>query len=121
LLDDDAGGIDGGVGFAEGGDDAFAAAFGWAEVNEKDLVFGVVDDGGEGGTAADEIGGGELALEYGVLEVVAEGAHGLEYLAETFVVGDVVADEIGATHENARGARIDNGRKGRARLEEKCP
>jgi hypothetical protein len=96
--DDKTGRVDVGVGEAERGDDAVATPFGRPEVDEQDLVFVVVDDGGQLGAAADEVAGGELALENGVLEVVSEGAHGLENLAEAFVVADVVADEIGLSH-----------------------
>lgn len=96
--DDDAGGVDGGVGEAEGGDDAVAATFGGAEVDEEDLIFGVFDDFGEGGATADEVGWGELAFEDGELEVVAEAAHEFEDFAEAAVVADVVADEVGLAH-----------------------
>ncbi len=95
---DDTGGVERGVGEAEGGDDAVAAAFGGAEVDEEDLVFVVMDDAGEFGAAANEVAGGELAFEDGVLEVVAEAAHRFEDFAEAFVVGDVVADEVGLAH-----------------------
>ena len=87
-----------GVGLAEGGDDALAAAVAGAKVDEEDLVLAVVDDAAELLAAADEVAGGELALEDGELEVVAEAAHGLEDAAEALVVGDVVADEVGGAH-----------------------
>lgn len=58
----------------------------------------MVDDFGELGAKAGEVGAGELAFEDGELEVVAPGAHGLEDAAEAFVVGDVVADEEGVAH-----------------------
>lgn len=96
--EDDAGGIEVGVRFAEGGDDAVAAAGGGAEVDEKDLVFEMVDDAGEAAAAGGEILGGELTLEDGELEVVSEGAEEFEDLAEAFRVGDVVTDEIGGAH-----------------------
>ena len=96
--DDETGGVEVGVGLAEGGDDAVATAFGGAEMDEENLVFVVLDEVGEEGAAADEVGGGELAFEDGELEVVAEGAHGFEDLAEAFVVGDVVTDQVGLAH-----------------------
>ncbi len=98
VSDHDAGRIEVGVGLAESGDNAVAAAFGGAEVDEEDLVFVVVDDGGEFGAEADEVSRGELALEDGVLQVVAVAAHGLEDFAQAFVVGNVVADEEGFAH-----------------------
>jgi hypothetical protein len=72
AVDDDAGAVEGGVGLAERRDDAVAAAFGWAEVHEDHLVDLVVDDAAQAVAAAREVGGGELALEDGVLEPVAE-------------------------------------------------
>ena len=67
-------------------------------MDEQNLVFGVLDDAGEFGAAADEVGRGELAFEDGVLEMVAETAHESEDFAEAAVVGDVVTDEIGLAH-----------------------
>lgn len=90
--------VDGGVGQAEGRDDAVAAAGGGAEVDEEDLVFVVLDDFAENVPALGEVDGRELALEDRVLQVVAEVAHGLIDPAEAFVVADVVADEIGVSH-----------------------
>jgi hypothetical protein len=96
--DDDAGGVYGYVGQSERGDDAVTAAVGGAEMDEEDLVFIAMDDLREIVAAADEVGLGELALEDGELEVVAVVAHGLEDFAEAFLVGDVVADEVGLPH-----------------------
>jgi hypothetical protein len=98
FSNNDAGGVNGGVGEAEGGDDAVAAAFGGPEMDEQDLVFGVFDDAGEFNAAADEVAGRELAFEDGVLEMVAKTAHEFEDFAEAAVVGDVVTDEIGLAH-----------------------
>ena len=56
-LDDEAGRVEVGVGLAERGNDAVAAAFGGAEVDEEDLILVVMDDAGEFGSAADEVGG----------------------------------------------------------------
>jgi len=67
-------------------------------VDEKDLILVMVDDASKFGATADEIAWCELAFEDGVLEVIAESAHGLENLAETAVIRDVVADEIGLAH-----------------------
>jgi hypothetical protein len=96
--DDDAGGVDGGVRFAEGGNDAVAAAGGGAEIDEEDLVLVVVNDLGEAGAAGGEVLGGELAFKDGELEVVSEIAQEFEDVAEAFGVGDVVADEVGEPH-----------------------
>jgi hypothetical protein len=67
-------------------------------MDEKNLVFVVVDDAGKFRTAPNQITLGELALKYRVLQMIAVSAHGLEDLAETAVVGDVVANEIGLAH-----------------------
>jgi hypothetical protein len=101
--DDVARGIEVVVGAAEGGDDALAAAGSGAEIDEEDLVEVVVDDFGELGGELGEVGAGELALEDGVLEVIAPGAHDFEDAAEAFVIGDVVADEVRVAHR----ARVD--------------
>lgn len=87
-----------GVGLADGGDVSGGAGVGRAEVDEEDLVLVVVDDFGDFGAAAGEVAWGELALEDGVLEVVAEAAEGAEDFAEALVVGDVVGDEVGVAH-----------------------
>lgn len=87
-----------GIGLTERGDHAIAAAFGGAEVYEKDLIISVVDDAAKQLAAANQVGRGELALEDGKLEVIAEIAHGLEDLAQALVVGDIVADQIGGAH-----------------------
>jgi hypothetical protein len=84
--------------FAEGCDDAITASFGRAEINEEDLILIVVNDGAEVDFQPDEVGCGELALEDGVLKVVAVTAHGLKDLAQAFVIADVVADEEGFAH-----------------------
>ena len=57
-----------------------------------------MDDGGEFDAEVGEIEVGKLALEDGVLEMVAIAAHDLEDLAETFVVRDVVGHEVGGAH-----------------------
>jgi hypothetical protein len=46
----------------------------------------MVDDPGEFGAAPNEIAGCELALEHGILEVIAVVPHGFEDAAETFFV-----------------------------------
>jgi hypothetical protein len=67
-------------------------------MDEEDLVVLMVDDRAEFGAHAGAVGGSELALEDGVLEVVTPGAHGFEDEAEALVVRDVVADQVGLAH-----------------------
>jgi hypothetical protein len=67
-------------------------------MNEQNLIFVVVDDAGKFGAAANNIACRELALEDGVLKMVAEATHEFEDFAQAAVVGDVVADEVGLAH-----------------------
>jgi hypothetical protein len=59
----------------------------------------MVDYLAQGMAAADEVGPRKLAFEDGILEMIAEIAHRLIYGAQALVVRDVVADEIGITHD----------------------
>jgi hypothetical protein len=61
-------------------------------MDEQNLIFVVIDDAGKFRAAPNKVAGSELALEYGVLEMIAVPAHGLEDLAEALVVADVVTD-----------------------------
>ena len=78
--------------------DAVAAPFGGSEMDEQNLIFVVVDDAGKFGAAPNQVARGELALEYGVLQMVAVPAHRLEDFAQPLVVGDVVTNQIGLPH-----------------------
>ena len=91
-------GIQVGIWFTHGGDDAVSSILGWTEIHEQHLVLGVMDDGVEFRAKAGQVGGCELAFEDGILDVVAGLAEGLEDLPEAFVVADVVADQIGGAH-----------------------
>jgi hypothetical protein len=75
--------------------DSIAAPFGGSEVHEQNLILVVVDDAGKFGAAPNQIARGELTLEYGVLQMIAIPAHGLEDLAQTLVISDVVTNQIG--------------------------
>lgn len=86
------------IGFPQGGNDAVAAAFDGAEIDEQHLIFAVVDDLGEHVAAARQIARSELAFEDRVLQMIAEPAHGLVDLGEAAVVADVVTDEKGVAH-----------------------
>jgi hypothetical protein len=67
-------------------------------MDEKNLVFVVVDDAGKFRAAPNQITLGELALEYGVLQMIAVTVHSRENLTKALVVADVVADEVGLAH-----------------------
>jgi hypothetical protein len=58
----------------------------------------VVDDRRQCGPASRKVGGGQLALEDGKLQMVAEPAHRLEDFAQALVIADVVADQVGESH-----------------------
>jgi hypothetical protein len=73
-------------------------------MDEQDLVLVVVDDAGKFGAAPNQVARGELALEYGVLQMIAVPAHGLEDFAEPLVVSDVVTNQIRLAHCKARKA-----------------
>jgi hypothetical protein len=67
-------------------------------MDEQNLIFVVVDVMGKLGAASNQIARAELALEYGVLQMIAVPAHGLEDSTETFVIRNVVANKIGLAH-----------------------
>jgi hypothetical protein len=78
----------------ERSDNPVAPTFGWAQVNEQHLVFIMVNDSRQRRPASNQIARRELALEYGVLQMVAIATHGLEDLAKALVVRNVVTDQI---------------------------
>ena len=80
CLDHDQRGIQVGIGFTDGGDDAVSSILGWAEKHEEHLVRGVMDNGVEFGAKASHVGRIQLALEDGILNVVAGLAQRLEDL-----------------------------------------
>jgi hypothetical protein len=67
-------------------------------MNEQHLVFIMVNNSRQRRPASDQIARRKLAFEYGVLQMVAIATHGLEDLAKTLVIGDVVTDEIRLAH-----------------------
>ena len=92
--DDEAGLVDFFVGLADGGDDAFAAEGGGAEVDEDDLILVVVDVGAELFFELGFFEAGEVALEDGKLKVPAKVPAGLKNPAEALGVADVVGDDV---------------------------
>lgn len=63
----------------------------WVDVDD---VFGVGDEGGEPSAHARERGGVDMELEYGLLDAVAPGFQCFCDVEPTFVVGDVVGDDV---------------------------
>jgi hypothetical protein len=58
----------------------------------------VFDDAGQFRATPDKVARGELALEHGVLQMIAVTPHGLEDLAKPLVVANVVTNKIGLPH-----------------------
>jgi hypothetical protein len=58
----------------------------------------VVDDRCQCSPAPSEVGGGQLALKDGELQMVAEPTHRLENLAQAFIIADIVTNQVGESH-----------------------
>lgn len=97
-LHDDARGADRRVRLTQRRDYPLASAFGWPQVDEKHLVFVMLDDLRKRVSTAGQVDRCELALEDRVLKVIAEIPHGLTDLAEAFIFANIVTDEIGISH-----------------------
>lgn len=67
-------------------------------MDKQHLVLGVMDDPVERRFERRHVGRGQLALEDRVLNVIAELPAGLKNPAQAFIVGDVIADEIGGAN-----------------------
>lgn len=90
-----------GVGESQGGNNSIASPFARTEIDEQHLIFVKVDQVANDFLALSEIGGGELALEDGILKVVSEVAHGFKDLTETFVIADVIRNDVSISHVEA--------------------
>jgi hypothetical protein len=87
-----------GQGGAEGGDGGADGVVAQAEVDDEDLVVSVVDDRGEVAFEPDALDRGQNAAEDGELPGLAVGLGKAVGTAEALGVGDVVAEEVGASH-----------------------
>lgn len=67
-------------------------------MDEQNLIFVVFDDAGKLRAAPDQVARSELALEHGVLQMIAVTPHSLKDLAKPLVVADVVTNQIGLAH-----------------------
>jgi len=83
---------------AERCDGAVSSVVAGTKVYEENLIFFVVDDGFEFFFKLGFFSRVQVAFEDGELEVVAPVAAGLEDAGESFVIANVVADEVGAAH-----------------------
>ena len=98
-LHDNAGSIQRCIGLAERGDDPFATTVGRSEIDEQHLVVAVINNLVQFMLALSQVDWVELTFEDRVLQVISEIAHRLEDFAEPLVITDVIADEIGITHD----------------------
>lgn len=76
------------------------------------LIFGMVDDCRKFRQALRKVCRRQLALENGVLQVVAIVAHNLNHLAKPLVIADVVTNEIGLSHYENEGSLDVGGAEG---------
>jgi len=97
-LDNHAGGVEGLVCLAESRDDAFATSFGWSQIYEKNLVVCSVNDLGQALPTLNHVASRKLTFKDTVLKMVAVGLHSFEDFSEAFVIGDVIANDVGRTH-----------------------
>jgi hypothetical protein len=86
------------VGATEGLDGAGCAAFDYADVDEEDLIFVVMDEAIDTRTQLDQLAMVQLTLKHGELKVLAPTKHVLVDFAEPLRVGDVVRDDVRVTH-----------------------
>ena len=91
------------VGDANGRNDPVAPAFRRSQTDEHDLVLGVIDDRLELGFEPNLFHCAQIALEDGKLQVIAEILARLEHASQPFVVGNVIADQIGDAHGSTGG------------------
>ena len=90
------------VGFADGQGRRGVVAFGGAQGKDQDLVFPVVNKRIQVGNHLGTFFVGELALEDGVLQVLAISVHFFKNAPKAFVVGDIVCHEIDVSHGSPR-------------------
>ncbi len=101
-LNDVAGGVHLAVGESQCGDDAIAAAFRGAEIDEQYLVLLGVDDFGKMPFQCHFFTGGQVAFKDGILEVISKILARFENVAQPFVIGDIVGDDVGVSHGELR-------------------
>jgi hypothetical protein len=98
YLNNKAGGVHLGILQSNGTDGALAACVGHAEINKEDLVFVVVDDFVQLRFELNFLCPGEVALEYGELQMDAVAFANLENSAQTLGVADIVSNEKVSSH-----------------------
>ena len=67
-------------------------------MHKQHLVLVVMNNRRQLRPAPDQIPRRELALENRILKMIPKPAHGLEYLPQPLIVGNVVANQIGLSH-----------------------
>jgi len=58
----------------------------------------MIDDFGQTLSALNEIARRELAFENAILKMITESLHCFEDLSKTFVIGDIVANDVSRSH-----------------------
>jgi hypothetical protein len=101
-LDDDAGGIEMGVGKSDGIDHTFASSVAGSKIDEENLVDIVMDNLSEFLCEDCFFGIGQLAFEDAELEVIPPISHGSKHFTEPFWVADIVGNDVGIAHDLLR-------------------
>jgi hypothetical protein len=106
-LDDDASGLEMGVGKSNSIDNTFAASVAGSKIDEEDLVDIVMDNLSEFFCEYCFFGIGQLAFEDAELEVIPPVSHGSKNFTEPFWVADIVGNDVGIAHDLLRKKKID--------------
>jgi hypothetical protein len=89
-------------------DAALSSPVARTEVDKKDLVFVVRNNLRERRLELDELAPGKIAAEHGVLKMVAESSHRLEYAPQSPIVADVIAYDVPVAQAAPRFQRVTN-------------
>jgi len=102
VLDDDAGGIEMGVGQSDGIDHTFASSVAGSKIDEENLVDIVMDNLSKFLCEDCFFGIGQLTFEDAELEVIPPVSHGSEHFTEPFWFADIVGNDVGIAHDLLR-------------------
>jgi hypothetical protein len=94
------GGIHFPVGQAERGNHAIAAALGRTQSNEEHLVFIMFDDRGQFRFELNFLRRAQVAFKDRELKVIAKISADLKGPAQSLVIGDIVANQVGGSHRS---------------------
>ncbi len=68
------------------------------QVDHQNLVLTVMNDVGQFRSASEQVGGGQLAFEDAVLEVITPIAKAAKHVAQSLGITDVVSNQIDSAH-----------------------